>query len=94
LLYTGDYNTASSRTTEGLKTELPSTDVLITESTYGADAHPATRKTQEAALLSAIASVVEAGGTCYLLFLPSDAYQKFCWHSHQCHIPKAEHPYM
>ena len=54
LLYTGDYNTASSRTTEGLKlADLPSTDVLITESTYGADAHPA-RKTQEAALLSAM----------------------------------------
>lgn len=66
LLYTGDYNTASSRTTEGLKlAELPSTDVLITESTYGADAHPA-RKTQEAALLSAIASVVQAGGNVLL----------------------------
>lgn len=66
LLYTGDYNTASSRTTEGLKlADLPSTDVLITESTYGADAHPA-RKTQEAALLSAIASVVQAGGNVLL----------------------------
>lgn len=66
LLYTGDYNTASSRTTEGLKlADLPSTDVLITESTYGADAHPA-RKTQEAALLSAIANAVEAGGNVLL----------------------------
>ncbi len=66
LLYTGDYNTASSRTTVGLKlADLPSTDVLITESTYGADAHPA-RKTQEAALLSAIASIVEAGGNVLL----------------------------
>ena len=35
--------------------------MLITEGTYGADAHPA-RKTQETALLSAIASVVQAGG--------------------------------
>lgn len=66
LLYTGDYNTASSRTTEGLKlADLPSADVLITESTYGADAHPA-RKTQETALLSAIASVVQAGGNVLL----------------------------
>ncbi len=66
LLYTGDYNTASSRTTVGLKlADLPSTDLLITESTYGADAHPA-RKTQETALLSAIASVVQAGGNVLL----------------------------
>jgi len=62
LLYTGDYNTASSRTTVGLKlADLPEADVLITESTYGGDTHPA-RKNQETALLSAIASVVQAGG--------------------------------
>jgi Cft2 family RNA processing exonuclease len=78
LLYTGDYNTASSRTTEGLKlADLPSTDVLITESTYGADAHPA-RKTQEAALLSAIAKLFKQEETCYFLLLPSDALKKFC----------------
>lgn len=62
LLYTGDYNTASSRTTEGLRlADLPAADVLITESTYGGDTHPA-RKTQETALMKEIAAVVGAGG--------------------------------
>jgi len=62
LLYTGDYNTTSSRTTTGLRiSELPEAEFLITESTYGADAHPA-RKTQETALLKAVASIVQAGG--------------------------------
>jgi len=62
LLYTGDYNTSSSRTTEGLRlADLPQADILITESTYGGDTHPA-RKNQETALISAIASVVQAGG--------------------------------
>lgn len=62
LLYTGDYNTAATRTTEGLKlAELPLADILITESTYGDKMHPA-RKTQETALLNAIAKVVGAGG--------------------------------
>lgn len=38
LLYTGDYNTSSSRTTEGLRlADLPEADMLITESTYGGD---------------------------------------------------------
>ncbi|NET05553.1 MAG: MBL fold metallo-hydrolase, partial [Symploca sp. SIO2B6] len=62
LLYTGDYNTTSSRTTTGLQIcDLPEADLLITESTYGADAHPA-RKAQETALIKAVASVVQAGG--------------------------------
>ncbi|MFB2834430.1 MBL fold metallo-hydrolase [Floridanema evergladense] len=62
LLYTGDYNTTSSRTTEGLKlADLPKADILITESTYGADNHP-NRKAQESALLEAIAEVVKNGG--------------------------------
>lgn len=62
LLYTGDYNTTSSHTTTGLKlAALPTADILITESTYGADSHPA-RKTQETALLEAIAAVIQAGG--------------------------------
>ncbi|HEY9811022.1 MAG TPA: MBL fold metallo-hydrolase [Halomicronema sp.] len=62
LVYTGDYNTASSRTTEGLKlSDLPEADILITESTYGADCHPS-RKTQETALMNAISEVVKAGG--------------------------------
>lgn len=62
LLYTGDYNTTSSRTTNGLQLgDLPTADVLITESTYGSDVHPA-RKTQETALMEAIAEVIQAGG--------------------------------
>ncbi|MFB2969595.1 MBL fold metallo-hydrolase [Aerosakkonema sp. BLCC-F183] len=62
LLYTGDYNTTSTRTTEGLKlADLPTADMLITESTYGADTHP-NRKSQETALLEAIAEVVTKGG--------------------------------
>jgi Cft2 family RNA processing exonuclease len=62
LLYTGDYNTTSSRTTTGLRVaDLPTADILITESTYGADVHPA-RKTQETALLEAIAEIVQNGG--------------------------------
>ncbi|HEY9850841.1 MAG TPA: MBL fold metallo-hydrolase [Leptolyngbyaceae cyanobacterium] len=62
LFYTGDYNTTSSRTTEGLKlADLPTADILITESTYGADTHP-NRKSQESALLEAIAEVVTKGG--------------------------------
>lgn len=62
LIYTGDYNTTSSRTTTGLRiADLPTADMLITESTYGADVHPA-RKTQETALLEAIAEIVQNGG--------------------------------
>ena len=62
LLYTGDYHIASSRTTVGLNLEdLPTADILITESTYGADAHPS-RKSEETALMDAIASVIRAGG--------------------------------
>lgn len=62
LLYTGDYNTTSSRTTTGLQiSDLPEADILITESTYGGDAHPA-RKAQETSLIKAVASIVQAGG--------------------------------
>ena len=62
LIYTGDYNTTSSRTTTGLRlADLPQADILITESTYGGDTHPG-RKTQETALIDAIAEVVKAGG--------------------------------
>ena len=62
LLYTGDYNTTSSRTTQGLRlADLPSVDMLITESTYGADTHTR-RKAQETLLLEAIALIVQAGG--------------------------------
>ncbi|WP_310487561.1 MBL fold metallo-hydrolase [Chamaesiphon sp. VAR_69_metabat_338] len=62
ILYTGDYNTTSSRTTEGLKlADLPQADILITESTYGSDTHPS-RRTQESDLIKAIVEVVAAGG--------------------------------
>lgn len=62
LLYTGDYNTTNSRTTDGLRlADLPQADILITESTYGAATHPS-RKTQETELLKAVADVVQAGG--------------------------------
>ncbi len=62
ILYTGDYNTTSSRTAEGLKlASLPKADILITESTYGGDTHPS-RRTQESDLIEAIVEVVRAGG--------------------------------
>jgi Cft2 family RNA processing exonuclease len=62
ILYTGDYNTTSSRTTEGLKlADLPQADILITESTYGSDTHPS-RRTQESDLIKAIVEIVAAGG--------------------------------
>jgi Cft2 family RNA processing exonuclease len=62
ILYTGDYNTTSSRTTDGLQlADLPQAEMLITESTYGSDVHPS-RRSQEGELLQAIAEVVQAGG--------------------------------
>jgi uncharacterized protein len=62
LLYTGDYNTTSSRTTDGLQlADLPQAEMLITESTYGSDVHPS-RRSQESELLQAIAEIVQAGG--------------------------------
>ena len=62
ILYTGDYNTTSSRTADGLKlADLPEADILITESTYGADTHPS-RRSQESDLIKAIVEVVAAGG--------------------------------
>jgi Cft2 family RNA processing exonuclease len=62
ILYTGDYNTTTSRTAEGLKlASLPPADILITESTYGADTHPS-RRTQESDLIDSIVEVVKAGG--------------------------------
>ncbi len=62
ILYTGDYNTTSSRTAEGLKlASLPKADILITESTYGGDTHPS-RRSQESDLIEAIVEVVKAGG--------------------------------
>jgi Cft2 family RNA processing exonuclease len=62
LLYTGDFHTTNSRTTTGLSLkELPTAEILITESTYGDGLHPS-RKTQESALIEALVEVVKAGG--------------------------------
>ena len=62
LLYTGDFHTASSRTTNGLMLkDLPPADMLIIESTYGAGTHPS-RKTEETGLIEAIAEVIKNGG--------------------------------
>ncbi|MBR8831002.1 MAG: Ribonuclease J [Chroococcopsis gigantea SAG 12.99] len=62
LLYTGDYNIANSRTTNGLKlTELPRADMLITEATYGTSSHPA-RKEQESGLIKSVLEVIDGGG--------------------------------
>ncbi|RCJ39618.1 exonuclease [Nostoc minutum NIES-26] len=62
LLYTGDYNLANSRTTEGLQiNDLPTADILITEATYGASVHP-NRKQQETELVQAVWDVVAKGG--------------------------------
>lgn len=63
LLYTGDYNLANSRTTEGLKlTDLPQVDMLITEATYGASVH-SKRNEQESELVANITQVVQRGGS-------------------------------
>ncbi len=62
LLYTGDYNIANSRTTNGLKlAELPHADMLITEATYGTTSHPS-RKEQESALIKSVLEVIDDGG--------------------------------
>jgi Cft2 family RNA processing exonuclease len=62
LLYTGDFHTTNSRTTTGLSLkELPTAEILITESTYGDGLHPS-RKTQESALIESLVEVVKAGG--------------------------------
>jgi uncharacterized protein len=61
-LYTGDYNLANSRTTEGLQiNDLPTADILITEATYGISIHP-NRKQQESELVQAVSDVVAKGG--------------------------------
>jgi len=62
VLYTGDYNLANSRTTEGLQiSDLPTADILITEATYGISVHP-NRKQQEKELVQAVWEVVAKGG--------------------------------
>lgn len=62
LLYTGDYNLANSRTTQGLELgELPTVDILITEATSGVSVHPS-RKQQETELIQTVLEVVKKGG--------------------------------
>ena len=70
LLYTGNYNTTSSRTTSGLRLkDLPQADILLTEGTCGADTNPA-RKPLETELLNEIAAVVQAGGNVLIPVAP------------------------
>jgi len=70
LLYTGNCNTTSSRTADGLRLkDLPQVDILLTEGTCGADTNPA-RKNQSTELLNEIASVVQAGGNVLLPVSP------------------------
>ena len=70
LLYTGNYNTTSSRTADGLRPkDLPQADILLSEGTCGADTNPA-RKNQSTELLNEIASVVQAGGNVLLPVSP------------------------
>ncbi|MBD2472287.1 MBL fold metallo-hydrolase [Nostoc sp. FACHB-145] len=62
LLYTGDYNLAHSRTTQGLELgDLPTADILITEATSGVSVHPS-RKQQETELIQTVLEVVKKGG--------------------------------
>ena len=70
LLYTGNYNTTSSRTTDGLRLkDLPQADILLTEGTCGANTNPA-RKQLETELLNEIAAVVQAGGNVLIPVFP------------------------
>ena len=70
LLYTGNYNTTSSRTTSGLRLkDLPQADILLTEGTCGANTNPA-RKQLETELLNEIAAVVQAGGNVLIPVAP------------------------
>lgn len=63
LLYTGDLNTAGTRTLRGAETELPRVDYLIMEATYGGDddVHPS-RKKVERQFVDDIRNVVSRGG--------------------------------
>ena len=72
LLYTGNYNTTSSRTASGLRLkDLPQADILLTEGTCGADTNPA-RKPLETELLNEIAAVVQAGGNVLIPVAPRE----------------------
>jgi Cft2 family RNA processing exonuclease len=63
ILYTGDINTAGTRTLRGAETELPKVDYLIIEGTYGGDddIHPS-RKKVERQFIEDIREVIARGG--------------------------------
>jgi Cft2 family RNA processing exonuclease len=63
ILYTGDINTAGTRTLRGAETELPKVDYLIIEGTYGGDddIHPS-RKKVERQFIEDIRNVIASGG--------------------------------
>ncbi|RLE38462.1 MBL fold metallo-hydrolase [Candidatus Woesearchaeota archaeon] len=61
LLYTGDFNTVDTNLINGFKERLEA-DVMIIESTYGAEKHP-NRDKEEEAFLNKIEEVVNAGGS-------------------------------
>lgn len=60
-LYTGDYKIAETRMMKGADTNLPNTDILITESTYCDREHP-DRKGQEKELVRIVRSTIANDG--------------------------------
>jgi len=63
ILYTGDLNLGGTRTLKGAELDLPATDIVIIESTYGGDGdvHPS-RKKVERKFVSDIKDTAERGG--------------------------------
>lgn len=65
LLYTGDFNTNSTRLLKKAEENLPDIDVLITESTYSDRDHQ-DRKQQEKRLIEIIEDTLSSDGTCFV----------------------------
>jgi putative mRNA 3-end processing factor len=63
LLYTGDFNTRSTRLLKKADEDLPEIDVLITESTYSERDHP-DRKEQEKQLVQIVEDTLAVDGVC------------------------------
>jgi len=63
LLYTGDLNLGGTRTLSGADTDIPPTDYVVIESTYGGDgdSHPARRRV-ERKFVSDVGETVSRGG--------------------------------
>lgn len=61
ILYTGNHNTVDTRLLKKADTNLPKTDILITESTYSDRDHP-DRKMQEKELLRIVEETISNGG--------------------------------